>query len=345
MLNWFKRRDQPAEDEPAGVAGEAPEGPGPALERPREDDPTLEDAAGSASLDASLERTRSGFFGRVKRLFGAGSEIDDEFFDELEALLIQGDVGLATAEKLLANLRRQLAAQHITTAEEARLAFQDELAAFLEDDRRQLLLDRPLSLVLVIGVNGAGKTTSIAKLAKYLSGSGHRVLLAAGDTFRAAAIEQLQVWGSRVGVPVVSHQFGSDPGAVVFDALDAAEARKADVVIADTAGRLHTKFNLMEELKKISRVAARRLEGAPHEVLLVLDATTGQNAIAQAKQFDKTAGITGIVLTKLDSTAKGGVVFAIREELGLPIKFVGTGEGLDDLAPFDPDEFAAALFR
>ncbi|MGH2519053.1 MAG: signal recognition particle-docking protein FtsY, partial [Chloroflexota bacterium] len=304
-MNWFKRRDQPAEDEPAGGPGEAPESQEPALVGLSADTPTLEDAVGATSIDASLERTRHGFFGRVKRLFGGASEIDDDFFDELEALLIQGDVGLATAEKLLANLRRQLAAQHITAAEEARLAFQDELAAFLEDDRRQLLLDRPLSLVLVIGVNGAGKTTSIGKLAKYLSGSGHRVLLAAGDTFRAAAIEQLQVWGSRVGVPVVSHQFGSDPGAVVFDALDAAEARRADVVIADTAGRLHTKFNLMEELKKISRVAARRLEGAPHEVLLVLDATTGQNAIAQAKQFDKTAGITGIVLTKLDSTAKG----------------------------------------
>ncbi len=350
MLNWFRRKEltpgadeNPTEpempDEAQLVSDEELAQEGLAAEP----EPTEEDES-ALVLAETLARTRGGFFSKIKNLFGRGSEVDADFYEELEELLIQADVGVATAEKLLKQLRAQLQAQQIKRTDEARQAFQDELAAFLDDERSALNLDRPLTLILVVGVNGAGKTTSIGKLATYLIRGGHRVLMAAGDTFRAAAIEQLQVWGARAGVPVVAHQQGSDPGAVIYDAIESAEARQADVVLADTAGRLHTKFNLMEELKKISRVADKRLPGAPHEVLLVLDATTGQNAIAQAKQFNETAGVTGVILTKLDSTAKGGMIFAIREELGLPVKFVGTGEKIEDLVPFDPDEFVAALF-
>ena len=346
MPNWFRRKDeQPLEalgQENTLVENAEEELAAEAMAASFEEDPRRDDMA--ASIKESLEKTRGGFFGRIRTLFSRGSEIDEDFYEELEALLIQADVGVPTTQKLLGNLRSQLQAQQIKMVDQARQAFQDELAAFLDDERSALELDRPLTLILVIGVNGAGKTTSIGKLATYLLHQGHRVVLAAGDTFRAAAIEQLQVWGARAGVPVISHQPGSDPGAVIYDAIESAEARRADIVLADTAGRLHTKFNLMEELRKIGRVAAKRLPDAPHEVLLVLDATTGQNAIAQAKQFNETAGVTGVILTKLDSTAKGGMVFAIRDELGLPIKFVGTGEKIEDLAPFDPDKFVAGLF-
>ena len=295
-------------------------------------------------LDRSLQPTRSGFFGRIRTLFQRKNELTEDFFDELEELLIQADVGVATTERLIETLRERIAQDGLHTIEDAREAFEDEMAGFLDDEHPGLDLSRPLTLILVIGVNGTGKTTTIGKLATHLRGQGHRLLLAAGDTFRAAAIEQLQAWGERAGVPVIAHLPGSDPGAVIFDAIDAAEARNVDVVLADTAGRLHTKFNLMEELKKIAKVAGRRLPGAPHEVLLVLDATTGQNALIQAKEFTQAAGVTGLIVTKLDSTAKGGIIFAIRDELDLPIKFVGTGEKLEDLAPFDPDLFVATLF-
>jgi fused signal recognition particle receptor len=298
-----------------------------------------------ANLEQSLEKTRGGFFSRIRGLFGRQTDITEDFFEELEELLIQADVGVMTTQRLLETLRERIETENIRTIEDAREAFEGELAGFLDDGQPGLHLDRSLTLMLVVGVNGVGKTTTIGKLATYLAKEGHRVVLAAGDTFRAAAIEQLQAWGERANVPVIAHQPGSDPGAVIFDAITSAEAHGADIVIADTAGRLHTKFNLMEELRKIAKVSDKRLPGAPHEVLLILDATNGQNALIQAKQFTETVPVTGLIVTKLDSTSKGGIIFAIRDELDLPIKFVGTGEKLSDLAPFDPDRFVTTLFE
>ena len=353
MLNWFKRRDREpelVEAEEATTQG----APVPidqlaeeALAAAPEDELILDQQEDEreAGLEDSLAQTRSGFFTRIKGLFSRKSDITEDFYDELEELLIQADVGVATTQRLIEALRERVETDGIASIDEAREAFQDELAGFLDDEQPGLTLDQPLSLVLVIGVNGAGKTTTIGKLATYLHSEGHTIVLAAGDTFRAAAIEQLQSWGERAGVPVIAHQPGSDPGAVIFDAIASAEARGADVVIADTAGRLHTKFNLMEELRKMAKVAEKRLPGAPHEVLLILDATNGQNALMQAKQFSQTVPVTGLVVTKLDSTSKGGIIFAIRDELDLPIKFIGTGEKLGDLAPFDPDGFVATLFE
>jgi len=353
VLNWFRRADREpeiVEAQEATSQGEevtADELAEEALAAPPEDELVLEEQEEEreVGLEQSLEKTRGGFFSRIKGLFSRQSEITEEFFEELEELLIQADVGVATTQRLIETLRERVESEQIRAIDEARDVFQDEMAGFLADEQPGLDLDRPLTLMLVIGVNGVGKTTTIGKLATYLQIEGHKVVLAAGDTFRAAAIEQLQAWGERSNVPVVAHQLGSDPGAVIFDAIASAEARGADVVMADTAGRLHTKFNLMEELRKIVRVAEKRLPGAPHEVLLILDATNGQNALAQAKQFTQTVPVTGLIITKLDSTSKGGIIFAIRDELDLPIKFVGTGEKLGDLAPFDPDLFVATLFE
>ncbi len=354
MFNWLRRRDrdpdfveaEEATTEGAEVAPEELEEE--ALAAQPEDELVLEEQEEEreASLEDSLERTRGGFFSRIKGLFSRQNEINEDFYDELEELLIQADVGVMTTQRLLETLRERVESEKIRAIDEAREIFQDEMAGFLEadEDEEGLNLSAPLNLVLVVGVNGAGKTTTIGKLATYLHAEGHKVVLAAGDTFRAAAIEQLQAWGNRANVPVIAHQPGSDPGAVIFDAIASAEARGANVVIADTAGRLHTQFNLMEELRKISKVAEKRLPGAPHEVLLILDATNGQNALTQAKQFTETVPITGLIVTKLDSTSKGGIIFAVRDELGLPIKFVGTGEKIADLAPFDPDRFVATLF-
>src|SRR5438552_2511693 len=344
MLNWF-RRDRDAEAVEAeqattqGAPVDANELAEEALAAEPEDELVLDEqnSEREVSLETSLEKTRGGFFSRIKGLFSQRSDITEDFYDELEELLIQADVGVMTTQRLIEALRERVEVDKVHTIDEAREAFQDEMAGFLADEHAGLQLDRPLSLVLVVGVNGVGKTTTIGKLATYLQAEGHKIVLAAADTFRAAAIEQLQAWGSRANVPVIAHQSGSDPGAVIFDALAAAEARGADVVMADTAGRLHTKFNLMEELRKMARVAEKKLPGAPHEVLLILDATNGQNALIQAKQFTETVPVTGLIVTKLDSTSKGGVIFAIRDELDLPIKFVGTGEKLCDLAPFDPD--------
>lgn len=353
MLNWFRRQDR----EPELVEAEQATSDGApvpvdelaeeALATPPEDELIVEEQEEEreATLEASLERTRGGFFGRIKGLFSRKNEITEEFYEELEELLIQADVGVMTTQRLIEALRERVEADHIRVIDEARETFQDEMAGFLDDEHPGLALDRSLSLLLVVGVNGAGKTTTIGKLATFLQTEGHHVVMAAGDTFRAAAIEQLQAWGERAGVPVIAHQPGSDPGAVIFDAIASAEARGADVVIADTAGRLHTKFNLMEELRKVAKVAEKRLPGAPHEVLLILDATNGQNALAQAKQFTETVPVTGLIVTKLDSTSKGGIIFAVRDELDLPIKFIGTGEKLADLAPFDPDRFVATLFE
>ncbi|HEX6816892.1 MAG TPA: signal recognition particle-docking protein FtsY [Ktedonobacterales bacterium] len=292
----------------------------------------------------SLGRTRQ-LFGRLNETLES-DEITDDFWDELEETLITGDVGVTTSEKLLATLRERVTVEHIESGSQLREALKEELLLLLGDPEPLVVSDTsPISVYLVVGVNGVGKTTSIAKMAYLLKRQRHRVMLAAGDTFRAAATEQLKAWGERVGVPVISHQHGADPGAVVYDAMQAAQARGTDTLIVDTAGRLHTKFNLMEELKKIMRVLQKYDPEAPHEVLLVIDATTGQNGFLQAKQFVQDSGVSGVILTKLDSTARGGIAFAIASELGLPIKFVGTGESLKDMAPFDAEEFVDALFE
>lgn len=299
--------------------------------------------------EKSLERSRSTFFGRLTDLLRRGGSGED-IWDEAEEVLIGADVGVATAMGLLGRVREQLqgaksgetdllATLKAEVLNDLRSAANESDADASEDETTP----KPL-VILVVGVNGSGKTTTIAKLAALYRDEGKSVILAAADTFRAAAIEQLQVWGERAGAEVIAHSHGGDPAAVAFDALQAAQARDADVLIVDTAGRLHTKGNLMEEMKKIGRVLSRVDETAPHEVLLVLDATTGQNGLAQAREFTQAIGCTGIVLTKLDGTAKGGVVLAIAEQLGLPVRFIGTGEGMEDLAPFDPEEYVDALF-
>ncbi|HUV91198.1 MAG TPA: signal recognition particle-docking protein FtsY [Anaerolineae bacterium] len=273
------------------------------------------------------------------------SQVTAATWDELEELLIQADVGVETTLYLVERLRRRARDEAILRADALQAALQEELRALLPDPAPLNLGGRPLDVVLIVGVNGSGKTTSIAKLAHYYQRAGRRVLLAAADTFRAAAMDQLEIWARRADVDIVTGPAGGDPGAVVFDTLQAARARGMDMVIADTAGRLHTQYNLMAELQKVRKVAARGAEGAPHETLLVLDATTGQNALSQARHFQEAVDVTGAVLAKLDSTARGGMVFAISRELGLPVRFVGTGESLEDLAPFDAGLFVQALFK
>jgi fused signal recognition particle receptor len=277
--------------------------------------------------------------------FDEADDITEALWDELEETLITADVGVQTTESLMDTLRERVQAEGLKRGSELRDALKEELEILLGDPEPLVFSDTsPISVYLVVGVNGVGKTTSIAKLANQLKKQKHRVLLAAGDTFRAAATEQLRTWGERIGVQVVAHQHGADPAAVVYDAMQAAQARGADVLIVDTAGRLHTKYNLMEELKKIVRVLQKYDPEAPHEVLLIVDATTGQNGFIQAKQFVKDAGVSGVILTKLDGTARGGIAFAIAAELGLPIKYAGTGERVNDIAPFDAQEFVDALF-
>ncbi len=297
----------------------------------------------SRKVEQSLTRTRQSFFGRIAGLFGR-NEVTEELWGELEELLIQADVGVATTIDLVGKLRERVAQERIREAAAVKALLREELVEILKPDARKGVPDaRPLLVILVVGANGTGKTTSIAKLAHYYQGQGKKVILAAADTFRAAAIDQLKLWGERLGADVIAHQLGADPSAVVYDAIQAGLARKAGVLIVDTAGRLHTKYNLMQELKKMRRVAGKRLHGAPHETLLVLDATTGQNALAQARYFDQAVDVTGIFLAKLDGTAKGGIVFAIAKELGIPIRFLGTGQELDDLAEFNAEEFVAGL--
>jgi fused signal recognition particle receptor len=299
------------------------------------------DAPASVGLDAGLARTRGGFISRLRGFLGTGTG-DGPSWDDVEETLIAGDVGGALAIQLVERAR----ARRDPGGPEA--AVRAELAALLVP-RDKDWAPRPAvtgapAVILVVGVNGTGKTTTIGKLARRYRAEGHSVILAAADTFRAAAVDQLRIWADRAGVPVVAHAPGADPGAVVYDALDAAIARGADIVIADTAGRLHTRSNLMEELAKIRRIVDKRLPGGSPETLFVLDATTGQNGLAQAKAFHGAVGLTGIVLTKLDSTAKGGIVFAIEDALDVPVRFVGLGEGIADLIPFDPEDFVAALF-
>jgi fused signal recognition particle receptor len=289
----------------------------------------------------ALKPTKETWFSKVGRLFER-STLDEGLWEELEELLISADVGVSTTIKLIEKVKERVKEEHIKQIERVRTLLQEEMSNILNLNGKLLASANGLSVILVIGVNGVGKTTSIAKIAYNLRGQGKRVLLAAGDTFRAAAIEQLQIWGDRVGVDVIVHQPGGDPGAVVFDALEAAKKRHIDYLIVDTAGRLHTKFNLMEELKKIRRVVAKA-ELEP-EVLLVLDATTGQNGLSQARYFTEAVAVSGIFLAKLDTTAKGGIVLAICDELKIPILFLGTGQELEDLAPFQAEEFVEALF-
>jgi fused signal recognition particle receptor len=296
-------------------------------------------------LSQSLEKTRGGLFGAVRNLFHTRRELDEDFWDELEERLIQADVGAHTTADLVDALRDQQRTRRLASPEDAEATLRELMVDLLGSDDASLVLPLPLAVILVIGVNGVGKTTSIAKLGSFLAAAGKKPMFVAGDTFRAAAIDQLKIWGERTNVPVIAQSPGSDPSAVVFDGLQAARARGANVLIVDTAGRLHTKTNLMEEMKKINRTIERQVPGAPHETLLVLDAVTGQNGLVQAKSFSNAVGVTGLILAKLDSSAKGGVVFSIAQELQLPIKFVGTGERLDDFAPFDPETFSRALFR
>ena len=296
-------------------------------------------------LKAGLEKTRKNFTEKIEQLIVGYAKIDDEFLDDLEAVLLSADVGVQTADKLIKDIRNGIKSKEINSPEELRPFLQNRISGILAGDLCETrLASEPPTVIVVVGVNGVGKTTTIGKLGQYYREQGYKVMLAAADTFRAAAIDQLEIWGGRIGAEVIKHTEGADPAAVAFDAVQSAKARKADILIVDTAGRLHTKSNLMEELKKIRRVIARELPDAPHETLLVLDATTGQNAISQAKIFGQAAEVTGVVLAKLDGTAKGGVVVAIKNELNLPVKWIGVGEGVNDLRPFVPQEFAQALF-
>jgi fused signal recognition particle receptor len=295
------------------------------------------------SLNEGLAKTRKNFSDKVGTLV-LGEKIGETFLDELEEALISSDTGTGTASLVLKDLTDRFKRNELSSPSQVKERLRQILLDILSVRPSEFSLTAAPAVVLVVGVNGTGKTTTIGKLAYRLQSEGKRVMLAAGDTFRAAASEQLSIWGERAGIPVIKHKEGADPGAVVFDAIVAAKSRPVDVLIVDTAGRLHTKSNLMEELKKVQRVISRELPGAPHETLLVLDGNTGQNALVQARMFNEAVGVTGIVLTKLDGTSKGGIVFAIYKELSIPVKFVGIGESIEDLRSFDPKEFVNALF-
>ncbi len=342
MVRFFRKKKEA--EEPAETPVVTPEA---TAEQPPE-----ETAGGEAvPVGQAVERTRRTFFSRIGGMFRRG--LSDDLWDELEETLIAADTGVKTTLRILSDVRERVDQERISDPEAALAILKDDMVDVLDVDtgRGQIwhsnghreTLPRP-AIILVVGVNGTGKTTSIAKLAHAYKQQGKKLVLAAADTFRAAAIDQLKQWGQRIGVDVVAHQQGADPGAVVYDALAAAESRNADIVIIDTAGRLHTKAHLMEELRKVNRVIQRKFPDAPHEVLLVLDASTGQNAMHQAKYFTEAVGVTGVVLAKLDGTAKGGVIFSVCDELGVPVRFVGTGETPSDLAPFEPRQFVEALF-
>ena len=294
-------------------------------------------------IKSGLQKTRQSILGGVSQVFHSFQSIDEELYEELEETLIMADIGALTSERIVEALRQKVKEEKCKDPNLLTGMLKEIIAGMLQGDSQLHLPQKP-AMILVIGVNGVGKTTTIGKLAYQLKEQGNRVILCAADTFRAAAIDQLQIWADRAGVDLIKHKEGADPAAVVFDTISAAKARKADVIICDTAGRLHNKKNLMDELSKINRVIDRELPDASKEVLLVLDATTGQNAVNQAREFMQAAGITGIVLTKLDGTARGGIIIAIKEELGLPVKYIGVGEQIDDLQPFDPQQFVDALF-
>ena len=294
-------------------------------------------------IKEGLKKTRDAVIGQIDSMLKSFTKIDDELFVELEELLVMGDVGVPTAEKICEELKKRVKKEGIKNPNEIHRLLEETVSDMLRGGEELDLSTTP-SIILVIGVNGVGKTTTIGKLANHLTKQGKKVILAAGDTFRAAAIEQLEIWADRSHCEIIKQNEGSDPAAVIYDAISAAKARHADVIICDTAGRLHNKKPLMDELAKINRIIDRELPDASKEKLLVLDATTGQNAVNQAEQFSLATGITGIVLTKLDGTAKGGVVLAIKEGLGIPVKYIGVGEQIDDLQPFDAEDFARALF-
>ena len=294
-------------------------------------------------IKEGLKKTRDAVIGQIDSMLKSFTKIDDELFEELEELLVMGDVGVPTAEKICEELKKRVKKEGIKNPNEIHRLLEETVSDMLRGGEELDLSTTP-SIILVIGVNGVGKTTTIGKLAKHLTKQGKKVILAAGDTFRAAAIEQLEIWADRSHCEIIKQNEGSAPAAVIYDAISAAKARHADVIICDTAGRLHNKKPLMDELAKINRIIDRELPDASKEKLLVLDATTGQNAVNQAEQFSLATGITGIVLTKLDGTAKGGVVLAIKEGLGIPVKYIGVGEQIDDLQPFDAEDFARALF-
>jgi fused signal recognition particle receptor len=331
MFRYFRRAATP---EPTSERDAPPQGTSIAPE------------ASAPAIADSLRKTRGGFFGAVRNLFRTQVTLDDAFWEDLEERLIAADVGAHVTADLTEALRAQNARSPFASGAAAEAALRDRLLAILGSagDTGLHLPTQGAAIIFVIGVNGTGKTTTVAKLTAYLKAGGRTPYLIAGDTFRAAAIDQLAIWAERTGVPVFAQSPGSDPAAVVFDGIGAALAKSADTIIIDTAGRLHTKTNLMAELDKVRRIIGRRLPGAPHETLLVVDAVTGQNGLLQAKTFVGSVGVTGLVLTKLDSSAKGGVVFAIADELKLPIKLVGTGERVEDVQPFDPHEFVHALF-
>ncbi|MEO8538433.1 MAG: signal recognition particle-docking protein FtsY [bacterium] len=339
MRFWRKKPAEQAQDEPGEAIAIADEPP---LEFTPE-----EKAEVHEQTERALERTRRGFFGRLGGLFER-ADFTDDIWDELEEILIGADAGLETTDVVLGAVRKQVKSEGVKQSARVRELLREELIEVLlepADDPLAWEAEEPpeMTIILVVGVNGAGKTTSIAKLSSALKSDGANVILGAADTFRAAATDQLKVWGERIGVRVVAHQSGADPGAVVFDTLSAAESAHADFVIVDTAGRLHTKSNLMEELKKMHRIIQRNHPDGPHETFLVLDATTGQNGLMQAKTFAEAVGVTGIILAKLDGTAKGGIAFAIAHELGIPVRFIGTGEKVGDLAPFDAEDFVDSL--
>ncbi|WP_210363792.1 signal recognition particle-docking protein FtsY [Bacillus sp. REN3] len=302
----------------------------------------------SDKFKVGLTRTRDNFSNKVNDLVSRYRKVDEEFFEELEEILIQADVGFETVMELVEELKKEVKRRNIQDPKEVQDVISEKLVDIYQggNDRSSTLdiQEDDLTVILFVGVNGVGKTTTIGKLAHKFKSEGKKVLLAAGDTFRAGAIEQLEVWGERVGVDVIKQAEGSDPAAVMYDAVRAAKSRSVDILICDTAGRLQNKVNLMKELEKVKRVIEREIPGAPHEVLLVLDATTGQNALVQAKTFKEATDVSGIVLTKLDGTAKGGIVIAIRKELDIPVKFVGLGEKMDDLQEFDPEKYVYGLF-
>ena len=293
-------------------------------------------------LKSGLEKTKNAFFGQLNSMFRAFVKVDEDFLEELEDMLISADVGVETSEEIISELREKAKDDRLKSGEDVKNALRDILREKIGDGEALKLTTSP-SVILVIGVNGVGKTTTIGKISARLADEGKKVVIAAADTFRAAAIDQLEVWCERSGAELIKQSEGSDPAAVVFDAAAAARKRRADVLIVDTAGRLHNKKNLMDELAKIDRVLSRELPDADREILLVLDSTTGQNAVMQAAEFKNSADITGLVLTKLDGTAKGGAIFSIKGTLGIPVKFIGVGEGVDDLQPFDADMFVSAL--
>lgn len=295
-------------------------------------------------LKNGLKKTRESITQKVDQLLVSFGKIDDDMFDELEEILITSDIGVETSEKIIETLRERVKKDKITDSREVKRLLKEELYKILGSETEGLRLNTKPSIIIVIGVNGVGKTTSIGKICNLLCQQGKKVMVAAGDTFRAAAIDQLEIWADRAGVDIIRHKEGSDPSAVVYDAIAASKSRGHDVIVCDTAGRLHTKKNLMEELKKIFRVVQRELPDADIETLLVLDATTGQNAVSQARNFTEAVGVSGLVLTKLDGTAKGGIVISIKSQLNIPVKFIGVGEQIDELQPFNPGEFIDALF-